>query len=73
MLSKKLELILIILLRRVDLSSQQLRHERRKWQKVSTSFSKLQTGLSDYENCVWICAREGNLAQVVVKWVALLL
>ena len=56
--SKMLWLILLILLRRVNLSSEKLGHERRKWKVVSTSFPQLQIGLSvSWKLCLNLCSR----------------
>ena len=53
-----LGLIFLILLRSVNLSSEQLGHQRRKWKVVSTSFPQLQSGLSvSWKLCLNLCSR----------------
>ena len=49
---KMLGLIFLILFRSVDLSSEKLEHENRKWKVVSTTFLELQRGLrKSWELC----------------------
>ena len=51
-----LEFTFTILLRRVNLSSEKLGHERRKWKVISTSFLNCKVILKT----VWICICEGR-------------